>query len=274
MLALVATLVACSGDESTGTSNASGPPGSGSSTSGSPGASSSSGSITTPTPVDCEGGGVAYDVTKSKFAFGSTPTAQTSPDGTTRWTGTNGVLVIAPNGLVTAGTNGVSTDDWSDDHQALAAHVHDYFVSLGVPECQIWQADVHGGNVGTTIALRRKVDDFFLGESMAYAHMNRDDKTTDEGFYWPQIPAEALTSARAFRDRLATPDGLATYKAKLPTDAQGDGNVAFHHTSGAYMLRQPKKPFVAMATWDVWPASPSGSVRSYDENGQPVTMAW
>jgi hypothetical protein len=225
----------------------------------------------------CDGEGAVYDVTRSRFAFGSTPTSEEVGD-TTRWTGTNGVLVINnANGHVSASMNGglgAASPDWSDDPDALAAHVRDYFVSLGVAPCQIGGTQVLGGSHGRMIALARAIDGIRLPESMAHAKMNRDDHTTSEGFYWPTVPKDVVTRARAFRDRLATPAGLADYKAKLPENGQGDGAVVLHHRSAVVLPDRPKE-FVAMPTWDVRlsDAHSSALSTSFDENGEVVDVA-
>ena len=41
--------------------------------------------------------GAAYDITKSRFAFGSTPT-ESDANGSMRWVGVDGVVVIEENG--------------------------------------------------------------------------------------------------------------------------------------------------------------------------------
>jgi hypothetical protein len=73
--------------------------------------------------------------------------------------------------------------------------------------------------------------------------------------------------------------GLAAYKAKLPADAQGQGQVLIHHTSAG-----SSSPFHAAVTYDVVqtePPSDSGGISlggeadlSFDPNGNPVTTAW
>ncbi|MDB4883941.1 MAG: hypothetical protein JWL95_2707, partial [Gemmatimonadetes bacterium] len=66
----------------------------------------------------------------------------------------------------------------------------------------------------------------------------------------------------------ADPTGLATYKAKLPADAQGAGAVVIHHSAVAFTLTAP---FDSATTWDT---SGATGTRSYDANGVQVTKQW
>jgi hypothetical protein len=85
----------------------------------------------------------------------------------------------------------------------------------------------------------------------AFARFDTNDQTTFETFYWPEIPADVVTQARAFHDQLAAPGALAEYKAKLPADAQGDGHVVIHHRAGGSSL-----PFTAVTTYDTVQITP------------------
>ena len=122
-----------------------------------------------------------------------------------------------------------------------------------------------------TIALTRSVGGINVVESLAYARFDNQDQATSEGFYWPTIPADVATSARAFQAMLADATALAGYKAKLPANAQGHGYVALHHTSSV-----SPGPFAAAATYDVQPPSSDlgfGSVLSFDANGNPASIS-
>jgi hypothetical protein len=219
--------------------------------------------------------GAPYDLAKSQFAFGSTPVRK-DEFGLVRWVGDHGVVAIEPSGGELGEMNGgapeVGLPDWSNDPAALEAHARAYFASFGVATCQAPSAQVLGGTDGRTISLLRSVDGVNIGESAAYARFNSQDQTTSEAFYWPMIPADVVTSARALHERLADPAQLAAYKMKLPADAQGDGGVVVHHTSAA-----STSPFAAAATYDVvmtvgvlgMPA-----VLSFDADGNPVSNAW
>jgi hypothetical protein len=219
--------------------------------------------------------GASYDVTKSRFAFGSTP-VRDDANGFVRWVGVDGVVAIEKSGGEIGSMNGgapeASLPDWSNDPTALGMHVTAYFASFGVSACQVGGAPVNGGSGGRTITLVRSVDGIIIGESLAYARLDNQDQSTSEGFYWPTIPADVVTSARAFHARLADPTQLAAYKAKLPADAQGDGIVNLHHSGSS-----STSPFAAAATYDV-ETPPSqlgrGSTLSFDADANPVSMAW
>lgn len=219
--------------------------------------------------------GAAYDIKKSHFAFGSTP-AQDDASGLVRWVGVDGVVAIEQSGgelgILNGGAPEAGLPDWSDDPTALATHVTAYFATLGVSACQVGGAQVDGGSGGRTIALARSVDGINVVESLAYARFDNRDQSTSEGFYWPAIPADVVTSARAFYAQLADPTNLAAYKAKLPADAQGDGAVNLHHTSSS-----STSPFASAATYDVEAPADElglGATLSFDADGNSVSSSW
>ena len=236
--------------------------------------------------------GTSYDLSKSRFAFGSTPVRQDA-NGIIRWTGLDGVVVIESCGLESGIMNGgapeASLPDWSSDPSSLSAHVRDYFVSMGVAPCQIANTTVlaSGGAVCSTgpdascetisaqrtISMARGVDGIPVVESNAYARFNVNDQSTDEGFYWPTVPADTVAAARSLRDQLADPAALAAYKAKLPSDAQGEGQVVIHHSS---CPSPSSSAFQSAATYDVMQTSSVGmaSMLSFDADGNPVTTLW
>ncbi len=236
--------------------------------------------------------GAFYDLSKSRFAFGSAPVQQ-DESGMTRWVGVDGVVAIESCGLelgsMNAGAPEANLPDWSPDPSSLSEHVRDYFISMGVEPCQIANATVlAGGSVvcstgpdascemtaaQRTIALARGVDGIPVSESHAYARFNVNDQSTTEGLYWPTVPAATVSAARSLRDQLADAAALAAYRAKLPSDAQGDGQVVIHHSS---CFGISSSPFQSAATYDVLQSSPMGmaSRLSFDADGNPVTTNW
>ena len=219
--------------------------------------------------------GAPYDLAKSRFAFGSTPTRMDG-FGLVRWVGDHGVVAIEKSGgelgEMNAGAPEVALPDWSNDPAALEAHTRAYFASFGVASCQAATAQVFENPFGQNPSLVRSVDGVTVSESAAYARFNSQDQTTSEAFYWPTIPADVVTTARALHDRLADPAELAAYKAKLPAAAQGDGVVNIHHTSAASTA-----PFAAAATYDVEAPSTvlgAGALLSFDADGNPVSSEW
>jgi hypothetical protein len=217
--------------------------------------------------------GASYDVTKSRFAFGSTPVRDDS-NGFARWVGKDGVVAITASGWEIGSLDGgapeASLPAWSADPVAFTAHVRAYLVSFGIDDCQVGDAGVNGG-AAETVDLARAVDGIPVSESIAFASIDDADQSTSEGFYWPTVPADVVTAARDLRDRLADPTALAAYKAKLPTAAQGDGQVVIHHTDSTIT-----GPFSAAATYDVPERSELGlgSTASFDADGNPVPATW
>jgi hypothetical protein len=116
-----------------------------------------------------------------------------------------------------------------------------------------------------TLGLKRGVAGIPVVESVAQAVFDVDYQTTSETFYWPEIPASVVMTAMSLQGELATPQGLARYKAKLPSAAQGAGQVMIHHTSGALYFDS----FEAVASYDV--PTESGDL-SFDATANPLTL--
>jgi hypothetical protein len=210
--------------------------------------------------------GAEYDVTKSKFAFGSTPTKSES-GGLTRWSGANGVVGVFPDGSTLASLNAGASEadvgEWTSTHETLTEHVRAYFVSMGVAPCQSASTQILGGSSGASVSLNRQVAEIPVIGSRAYAQFNAHDLTTSEGLYWPTVPAAVVTAARAFRAQLSDPVALDTYKTKLPAEAQGEGQVVIHHPGAG-----STQPFAAVASYDVIAGR---STLSFDATGNPLT---
>jgi hypothetical protein len=211
--------------------------------------------------------GAEYDIAKSKFAFGSTPTKSES-NGLTRWTGANGVVGVFPNGSTLASLNGGAAEadvkDWTSTHETLTEHVRAYFLSMGVAPCQSANTQTLGGSAGVAISLNREVAGIPVIGSTAYAQFNEHDLSTSEGLYWPTVPASVVTAARAFAAQLTEPAGLASYKAKLPANAQGEGQVVVHHSPST-----STQAFAALTSYDVIAGR---STLSFDANAAPLTL--
>jgi hypothetical protein len=191
-------------------------------------------------------------------------------------------------GSLNGGAPEANLPDWSSDQAALSAHVESYFESMGLASCQIANTTIFGSaggggavNGGTvavlqsqsTVLLARGIANIPVVESLANARFDSANQTTAETFYWPEIPADVVAAARAFHDQLSDPTALAAYKAKLPSDAQGDGQVVIHHTSA-----WSTSPFQSATTYDVLQTVNSllgeASELSFDPNGNPVTTIW
>jgi hypothetical protein len=119
------------------------------------------------------------------------------------------------------------------------------------------------------VVLSRGVQGIRVVESLGAARFDVDDQTTFEAFYWPAIPADVVTAAIALKSRLADPTALAAYKAKLPANARGDGEVVIHHTSAG-----SQSPFRSAATYQTESVGDFPEEFIFDGDGNPVTTTW
>jgi len=225
--------------------------------------------------------GASWDVSLSRFAFGGTPTKSTAGPNT-RWEGPQGSASVSLFGYAMARSNAAAPasllPDWNTDPDLLTAHVRQYFVGMGAPECQILRTLVtasgsasgstdggitQGGSSQRTIHLARGLDGAIpIVDSLAWARMNNQNQTDAETFFWPMLPAATIAAARAFKSELADPTALAAYKAKLPSNARGDGEVVIHHTSIF-----PRTEFQTAVSWDTLQGP---SPASFDRDGKPL----
>jgi hypothetical protein len=209
--------------------------------------------------------GAAYDITKSRFAFGSTP-IESKEGGLTRWTGSQGVVAIDASGsalaVPNAGAPELTVAGWSSGTETLVDHTRAYFVAMGVAPCQAAKTQALGGSSGIATSLNREVAGIPVVDSTAYAQFNAHDLTTSEGLYWPAVAADIVSAARALHQQLADASMLAAYKAKLPANAQTEGQVVIHH-SGAGSTQ----PFRSVASYDVLVGR---STLSFDASALPL----
>ena len=218
--------------------------------------------------------GARYEISKSRFAFGSTPSKEDVGWGT-RWVGTHGALAIAScgqeQGEVNAGAPETLLPDWGSAEQDRATHVEAYFTAMGLDSCQVGSAAQFTGSGGFTVHLNRVAENIPVQGSIAYAHFDADNQTTEESLYWPEIPSETIVAAIGLRSILANSTSLAEYKALLPTTAQGDGHVVIHHSS--CLFDTSPLPFTSEATYDVQEDSQlgMGETLSFDVSGNQVT---
>ena len=206
-----------------------------------------------------------------------------------RWVGSDGAIAIGPDGSEGGAMNGgapeMSLPDWSSDPAKAAAHASDYWLSMGVESCQLTGAgiDSSGGGSGSsdggsttyvgssTVAFARSVGGIPVEESLAVTRFDSHDQTTQEAFYWPEIPADVVSAAFALKAQLADPAALAAYKAKLPSDAQGQGRIVIHHSRAGSM-----SAFQSAATYEVTQANSlgDGGALNFDASGKLVATIW
>ncbi len=232
--------------------------------------------------------GATYDLSKSRFAFGSAP-VETKNGNLDRFVGSDGVVAITTlgdaQGIMNAGAPESQLPDWSTDGAALTAHVSAYFASMGVDACQIARTNIFGSAGGggasdgssTTVApshqavvFTRGIEGILVAESNASAQVNNADQSVSESLFWPTIPADVVTAAKGFQSALAAPGALTAFKAKLRSDAQGDGAIVIHHSSGI----SQSGSIEAVATYDVQQVNSfgDGASLSFDSGGSPVTL--
>lgn len=229
---------------------------------------------TTSTAATCsDTAGATWTPEKSRFAFGGTPV----PDGSGRYTGPGGTGLTSPgyaDFILNAGSPDQGRPDFTSDSEALKVHVKEYLMGFGIQQCQIATeigvlgSGGGGGPVGgqqttfaghRTISLARVSAGIPVVESHANAVIDDEDKSTSESILWPELPGDVVAQAKAFRDELATPEGLAAFKAKLPENSRGEGAVGIHHTL----------PFGQALAFDVGWDTQTASTGQF--SGQPVT---
>jgi hypothetical protein len=244
------------------------------------------GSSTEPTPpagnavATCsETAGATWSFEKSRFAFGGTPVW----DGPGHWTSPHAAGSGGPDALAIPNADAPEQGrpDFSNDPEVLKQHVKEYLMGFGIGACQIADVSVlasfgGGGPVGgpytttsshLSIVLARAIDGIPVDESHAGATMNDQDQSTHEEIFWPELPAEVVVAAKAFRDKLKDPAELAAYKSKLPTNygPLPDGMIAIHHSLG-FGNEALKFHF----SYDVTQARSSGASVSFDADGKMI----
>lgn len=270
LCASVSIIVACGGASSSG---------------GNGGSSGSSSQCSTTAAL----AGASYDESKSRFAFGSKP-AEQQAGGLTRWVGTDGAVAIFSDGSemasLDAGAPESSLPGWNGTDAELLAHVSTYYEAMGIESCQIagpsfaygtgsssGASSSSGGSTSnrTIAGFTRAIDGVVVDNSLASAQFDENDQTVYETFYWPEIPVNVVSAAVALHTKLSDPAQLSAYKARLPTDAQGDGKVVIHHSHAG-----SAPPFKAIAVYTVIQTTPQndGGALYFDADGNPVSVTW
>jgi hypothetical protein len=121
---------------------------------------------------------------------------------------------------------------------AQNAAVKSYFVAAGLPEGQVASISADGtvymrGQYvleGSYSLLHRGWEGVPIDDSIAFAFFDAKGRSASEQVYWPEIPSEVLTQARAFQKMLADPAQKAAYVEKLPASSRV-AKLVIHHTS-------------------------------------------
>jgi hypothetical protein len=184
------------------------------------------------------------------------------PDGTFATDQRNGLVVAIQGG-------GVNKGEATADATAKPAYVMDpnrhneqvvaYFVAAGVPRDQV--GGVHANTYlsssgsmqderpappkvdGYASILERKVGNFAVVDSVAWARMDEQGKVTTEWVYWPAIPAKVLADATRLAELVNA--GRTEYLVRLPAGLPA-GKVVIRHSSAT-----ADGPFEAYASYDV-----------------------
>ena len=224
-----------------------------------------------------EGGanGYQHGVERTRFAAGrlNEQTRTVEEFGFSKVLGANGVIATnLRNGLVIATQNSATDKNTASTLQERANSsypfspekhnemVIEYFVAAGIPKEQIGGIHANtylsGGGKVSNSATVRKVDgyasvlkrvvgnNFLVAESIAWARLDSEGKSTSEWVYWPAIPAKALADARRIEE-LTTGQRREEYLSRLPAGLV-KGSTVIHHSAAT-----DEGSFEALATYDV-----------------------
>lgn len=233
--------------------------------------------------------GYEHSAAASRFVIG-TQLEERLESGMRKVVGANGVFAVeARTKMVLAipdATAPTRARPPMPDAAAHAAAVRSYFVSAGLPEDQILevrtQTTMQGGGPETGepmnpsmaklqyyygCVMRKTPTGIPIPDSFAYARINVDGDVVEEGVYWPDIPANALSDADTVRSTAATPSSRAALSAKVAQLADTEpqnGRAVIRHTSGFW-----NGSFAALASFDV---PRNNRVVHFDSKGAVVDL--
>jgi hypothetical protein len=220
------------------------------------------------------GGAVGYQhgLAVSRFATGA-DLRRVEEHGFSKVIGPDGVFATnLRNGLTLAVQSGGSdkgasragnveaTGGYVKDPDKHNRQVVDYFLAAGVPKDQV--GGVHAttylsssGSLkdtqpappkidGYASVLERKIDNYVVVDSVAWARMNEQGNVVSEWVYWPAIPAKALADARRLEELTAS-SSRADFLARLPAGLPR-GKIVIRHSSAT-----ADGPFEVFASYDV-----------------------
>jgi hypothetical protein len=157
--------------------------------------------------------------------------------------------------------------------------VFNYLVSAGIPKDQIGgvhantylSASGSGNEERPTVVkvdgyasiLERKIGNYPVVDSVAWARMDGEGKVLSEWVYWPAIPSKALEDARRLEEQVAP--GKTDFVARLPAGLPR-GKVVIRHSSGV-----ADGQFEAYASYDVLERTES-LLPAQDKNQAPARV--
>jgi hypothetical protein len=195
--------------------------------------------------------------------------------------GSDGVFATnLQNGAVMALPNAHADREQTAAGYALDPNRHneqvvDYFLAAGVPRDQIggvhtltllsssgYRGEPRAASPkvdGYISVLQRKIDNYPVVDSVAWARMSEQGRAISEAFYWPAIPAKALADARRLEEVLGRNSDKSAFLARLPANLP-PGNVVIRHSSATV-----ERPFEVFASYDVLEqrTSPASGIPGY-----------
>jgi hypothetical protein len=241
------------------------------------------------------GGAVGYqhNLERSHFSVGDR-------DAASRRIEENGFAkVIGPNGVFATNLrNGLAVaiqSDGADKPSVKAADLNfkptyrgdaeqhnkqvlDYFLHAGVPKDQL--GGVHANtylsargsardirtaqtNVdGYATILERKIGNYPVIDSVAWARMDEEGRVISEWVYWPAIPAKAIRDAKQLEEKTVD-QSKGGFLSRLPSGLPR-GKVVIRHSSAT-----EEGPFEVFASYDV--LEKRGSAVSFQSKNETVT---
>lgn len=201
--------------------------------------------------------GYRHQANRSKFSRGvGALVIDNSTTYVRREIGSNGVFVEYDNGYSAGIPNGnsvsFSVGPYASSGAAHSARVLEYFKTAGLPEAQIsgtaintWMSE--GGPtvessesgkrlplagaqerrlIGYVTIVQRAVDGVPVGDSFAWAMLNKDEEAIYEQVWWPDLRMSISAEIAAFKDRLAEPG----FREQL-VKGDGEGRLVVHHAT-------------------------------------------
>jgi len=96
---------------------------------------------------------------------------------------------------------------------------------------------------GYASILERKIENYWVVDSVAWARMDEQGRVVSEWVYWPAIPARVLADAKRLEELISP--GKTEYLTRLPAGLPA-GKVVIRHSSAT-----EEGPFEAYASYDV-----------------------